>query len=106
MERSAAEGEEMNVSAKSARPGMIVWKFPFPITDDIEFEMPTGAQVLSVQVQGTQPCIWVLCDPKAVLETRRFRLAGTGHDIDYPVSYVGSFQLYDGQLVFHLFERV
>ena len=84
---------------------MIVWKFPFPIMDDLEFQMPVGAKVLTVDMQGANPAMWVLCDPTAKLETRRFRVAGTGHNIDYPVSYIGTFQMRGGALVFHLFER-
>lgn len=44
--------------------------------------------------------------PISPTETRRFRLAGTGHEIDVDVRqrHVATVLLYDGALVFHLFE--
>jgi hypothetical protein len=87
-----------------------VWKFSFTPDDDIEIDMPEGAQILTVQIQFEQPCIWALVDPKSKLKKKRFKLIGTGHPIEIndivDYRYVGTFQLMEGQLVFHLFERL
>lgn len=84
-----------------------IWKFPFEITDDFEIEMPQHAKVLTVALQQGTPCIWALVDPVAPKEKRKFHLAGTGHSLDKEIvrtySYAGSFQMREGQLVFHLF---
>ena len=67
-------------------------------------------------------CLWVRVDPKQPLETRAFRLYGTGHTLD-PGKYIGTFHYDEGhrsepdgpgrgfgvthryhQLVMHLFE--
>jgi len=85
---------------------MQVWKFPLPIADHFGVEMPDGAKLLSVQTQSCNPCLCALVDPKAPKVTRWFRLAGTGHEItaDDARNYVGTFQLYDGGFLGHVFE--
>lgn len=53
--------------------------------------------------------VWALVNPEEPTERRPFRLAGTGHPIDYEADdlrFVGSFQLDGGTLIFHLFEIV
>lgn len=83
-----------------------VYKYPLTITDFVTISMPIGAKILRVDVQNEKPYIWALVDPDAVKETRCFRIAGTGHEIedDHCDSYVGSFMLMNGALVFHVFE--
>lgn len=84
-----------------------VWKYDLPVDDDVDLEMPAGATILAVQTQGGAPRLWALVDPLAPKETRRFRVAGTGHailDADR-LTYVGTFQLVAGAFVGHVFER-
>jgi len=86
-----------------------VWKFPVKIDDIIEIEMPVGAEVLHFDVQPDgfrgQPCIWARVDPEAPKEVRKFRFAGTGHGLEDEVGkHVGSCQMMEGRLVWHLFE--
>lgn len=85
-----------------------IHKYPVPIVDDVEIELPVGAQVLTVQVQMDKPFIWALVSKDTVrTEMRQFRLIGTGHPIeDDAKRYVGTFQLHGGDLVFHLFEKI
>jgi hypothetical protein len=72
-----------------------------------ELQMPAGAKVLCVQSQKGDPQIWALCDKKADLEARKFLVVGTGLEFDpRGYSYVGTFQVHGGELVFHLFEWV
>lgn len=88
---------------------MVVWKFPIDMVDEFAIDMPEGARILTVQIQRQQPCLWVLCDPSKPIETRVFRLAGTGHALGWPLgllAYVGTFQVAGGSLVFHVFEMV
>jgi hypothetical protein len=82
-----------------------IWKFPVALTDEFTITMPRKARPLTVQVQDGAPYVWALVDPGWVRVQRRFRLAGTGHPIEDAGlwQYVGSFQLRDGALVFHLF---
>jgi hypothetical protein len=43
--------------------------------------MPTGAQVLSAQMQGIQLCIWALVEVGYVNCDRRVRIFGTGNTV-------------------------
>jgi len=83
-----------------------VWKYTLNSDDVLSFSLPVGSEILSVQEQNGSPQMWVLVNPnESIMETRFFRLAGTGHSIKSPIkSFIGTFQLYDGELVFHLFE--
>jgi hypothetical protein len=79
-----------------------IYKYKIDYTGNIK--MPKGAQVLCVQVQHNEPHLWALCEPDAEEEERHFDVYGTGWEIDRPGKYIGTFQLNDGSLVFHVFE--
>lgn len=83
-----------------------VWKFP--IFTDLSFTlpMPRGARILSAQTQRGEPQMWALVDPDAGPEEREFRLVATGERIQDAdrLTYIGTVQMNDGLLVFHLFE--
>lgn len=82
-----------------------VYKYPLEITDRVTISMPQGARVLTVQMQHSNPCLWVWVDPDAPLEERTFRIAGTGHAIvERGAAYIGTFQMRHGDVVFHVFE--
>lgn len=84
---------------------MKIWKWKLYPLDHQAIEMPAGAKLLDVQVQGAEVCLWALCDPDAPLELREIVTYGTGHSLpDDPGEYVATFQLEDGVLVFHVFE--
>ena len=82
-----------------------VWKFPIPITDYMTLNIPKGAVLLTcVTLSHRDLALYALVDPEAPLEKRHFRLAGTGHDIEEAVHFIGTFVLLEGRLVYHLFE--
>lgn len=84
---------------------MTVWKFPFEVQDEFSLSMPRFSRILTVQMQGDQPCIWAAVEPSESRDERRFRILGTGRPT--PIStleYVGTFQMFAGALVWHLFE--
>lgn len=82
-----------------------IWRFPFEITDSFTISMPGHAQVLDVQLQRGQPTLWALVDQGAELRERRFAIHGTGRPIEgWPGKFVGTFQMLEGALVWHLFE--
>lgn len=92
-----------------------IHKYPIPVEDYFDIDMPAHATILTVQTQRIGqgglarevPCIWAKVDPANPPHPRKFRLAGTGHPIEESVGhYVGTFQLSGGELVFHLFEVV
>ena len=76
--------------------------------------MPKGAQVLSVQTQDQDaitegPRIWALVDPDAEVELVQFEVFPTGYEIRddllAAIDYVGTFQVFRGRLVFHVFKH-
>lgn len=85
-----------------------IYRYKFEVTCKIVIEMPVGTEILTVQTKRGSPCIWALIDPETTnLEKRHFYIFGTGHEINHDVNqlhYIGPFQIYDGDLVFHLFE--
>lgn len=86
-----------------------IWKFPLAVTDFQKIEMPKGAKVLAVQPQHDQVCLWAMVEPTNDKEERGFWIHGTGHQLKYAKhlgDHVGTFQLRDGALVFHVFEHV
>lgn len=81
-----------------------IWKYPVPISSSFLLEMPRGATLLDVQVQHGAPYLWAMVDPTAAKVGRVLHVHGTGKGIHEPSgSYVGSFQLAGGELVFHVF---
>lgn len=82
-----------------------IWKYRVSLShSQFSIEMPKGARLLSVQVQGGHPQLWALVDSEVEQESRQFLMAGTGHQ--GPGSgwdHVGTFQLFKGGFVGHLF---
>lgn len=81
-----------------------IWKFPVPQEGEFSLDMPIGAQVLCVQTQYGEPQLWAAVSKSVDIETRNFRLAGTGHEISPGLVYIGTFQLFEGSFIGHLFE--
>lgn len=81
-----------------------VFKYLVPIGDDVRVTMPAGGKVLHVALQNAQPTIWALVSDDALDEQRTFHWRGTGHDCDGLGSHLGTVLMYDGALVFHLFD--
>ena len=90
-----------------------VWKYALPVQDEIiEVEMPKGAEILHVDTQREQVCLWALVESEQEKEIRRFRIHGTGHPLANNAgtgyntydTYVGTSIHLDGMLVWHVFE--
>lgn len=84
-----------------------IWKFEVPVLDRVAVGMPKGARILSAQTQHGTLCIWAECESNNSPEIRTFRIVGTGHTLDFDLDkskYIATFQLYDGELVFHIYE--
>lgn len=84
-----------------------IHKFPLPVEGEFSIEMPKFAHILCVQTQRGTPCIWATVDTSQPMETRIFRIFGTGHPLDENHNsshYIGTFQLAERYFVGHLFE--
>jgi hypothetical protein len=84
----------------------MIWTFPIPQSDAFTLDLPRRARFLDVQVQHGKPQAWFLLDPAAEKVRRRFAVTGTGHPIAAAdkLTHLGTFQLFEGELVVHLFE--
>lgn len=101
--------KETGRQGEGVNPLACVWKFPinFGLAGGDFIEMPQGAQILTVQLQKGVPCLWAVVNPDAPKELRLFEIVGTGHPMRLgSMQYVGTFQLYVDELVFHVFERL
>lgn len=86
-----------------------IWKYPLQVLDQVAVSLPLGSRVLTVQEQHGKPCLWAqVDDEERITRERTFRIIGTGNPFPAqcgPLSYVGTFQLLDGDLVFHVYEE-
>lgn len=70
-----------------------------------DIDMPIGAIILAAQSQRNDICLWALVDETAHKEKRFFVIYGTGHLlVDNPGRYIGTVQVHEGMLVWHVFE--
>ena len=82
-----------------------IYKYGTEIEKHFTIDMPKGAEILSAKLQNGKPFMWALVDNDAPLETRKFRLAGTGHIINNKnLKFIDTLMMHGGTLVLHLFE--
>lgn len=88
-----------------------IWKYSVRLGTTDKLEMPSGAKILSVQLQRPDPMtvtaqMWCLIpDRNAPMVQRSFVWYGTGETIfNNPGEYVATVQFDNGRSVFHLFE--
>ena len=84
-----------------------IHKVQLEITDQQHVMLPANVEILTVQVQRGIPCVWYKFN-KSVEEKVKwsFYTVGTGHNTSTTVGqYVGTYQIDNGNLVFHVFAR-
>lgn len=80
-----------------------VWKYQLGHNERTEVEMPGGAKVIEVAMQGGHFTLWAVVAPAMTPQKRVFYIAGTGHPIpDQAHTHLGTVHV-DG-FVFHVFE--
>lgn len=80
-----------------------IHKYEVSMTDEFTLSLPTGAEVLSIQIQNKHYRLWAVVDPIRKEEKRTFIIRGTGHPLpDRPIKHIATVQqeLY----VWHFFE--
>jgi len=85
-----------------------IWKYEIsPYRTEVD--LPSGAEILSVQVQSGVVCMWALVNTQNKTERRYFEIFGTGNKVPVDMGifrkFIGTFQIDGENLVFHLFER-
>lgn len=87
----------------------VVWKYPLAMTHEQVLELPANAHILTVQIQGKEPCLWALVDRTNPPEKRHIVIVGTGNEDDALgklLNYIATFQTNGGQYIWHVFESV
>jgi hypothetical protein len=84
-----------------------IYKYQLAVQDAQTVVMPPSAVLLTVQVQYDIPWLWALVDPKnPPSELRTLLTCGTGQPVPNKAGrYLGTYQLYSGEAVFHVFEE-
>lgn len=75
--------------------------------DDQFITIPANSDIISVQTQGNNICIWYITSSLLSNVHRRIIMYGTGHQIDRDMNnmqFLGTVQLYGCSIVFHVFE--
>lgn len=90
---------------------LTIYKYEIKTADRITINMPRKAQILHIESQGgIIACMWALVNPKNEYEKRTFYIYGTGHQIakcdERDLKYLGTYQLFNGTFVGHLFEKI
>lgn len=84
-----------------------IYKYKLNPAVNQALHLPIGAEILCVQMQGADMCLWALVDPNADIEERIIEIYGTGHPINYDMGisrkYISTVQV-NQYLVFHIFE--
>lgn len=88
-----------------------IWKYPLQITDKQIIAMPKGAEILSVGLQHGFVTLWVKADIDGSnsLEPVTIGIFGTGKSLPEEVNvaqFIGTVQVLDGQLVWHVFRML
>lgn len=80
-----------------------IYKYPIEITDEQVIEMPSGANILNVQMQNDTVNIWAMVDPKEYAVPVKLRIIGTGNSIPpgLALRYIGTVQA--ARFVWHVF---
>jgi hypothetical protein len=85
---------------------LTIWKYPLKAQDVQELVVPQGARFLSVQGQRDDICIWCLVDSlETATDAWRIHVVPTGRPCSRVehTTLLGTVQLEDGALVFHVF---
>jgi hypothetical protein len=96
-----------------------IFKYPIKVINEQSIKLPCGFKILTIQVQNDNPCIWALVDPEQRTINVKVNTYATGESIDaeewglheYELhghkyiskTYIGTYQLSGGVLVFHVF---
>ena len=87
-----------------------IYKYKLGETDTQELLIPTGSEILCLQLQNNIPCLWIKVNPDNPQFKITIRMIGTGNPIpkNEKLSYIGTFQKQYGYdtLVFHIFQRL
>mgnify|MGYP001593593805 CR=1 FL=1 len=86
---------------------MKIYKYVISMEDigrSFKIELPSNHETVMVALQNNYPYLWVLVNPESLEITCKFRVVGTGWDVEEDEYYIGSWQ--DPPFVWHLFQEI
>jgi hypothetical protein len=90
----------------------VIHKFPIELphkfAETKPVPLPVGADILTIDVQHDQVFIWAVVTPGSPMEERHFNFYPTGLEIPSSENmgrYWKTVHLFNGRLVFHIFEK-
>lgn len=85
---------------------MKIYKYEISPFGETMVKVPRGSKVLSVQTQRDAPFLWIAHSNNKDLVERYFCAYPTGESpgVSPIMTYIGTYQWQDGNLVAHLFE--
>ena len=85
---------------------MTIWKYELKLEPVQVLDVPRYANLLCLQMQHGKPCLWFVVTPGNEKELRQFQTYGTGTESpEIGMVYIGTYQIDEGQFVFHVFEK-
>ena len=82
-----------------------IWKIPLEITDTQQIMLPKGYELLPVDMQGFQLCMWIKLNPEAEKLPVAIVVKGTGREVQDGLIHLGTVLTRDG-FVWHVFEEL
>ena len=81
-----------------------IWKKVLPNKGQNILHLPEGSELLHVQEQNDNVCLWYCCNPGNPLIERKFAVIHTADMIPDNAEYIGTSLSISGKLVHHVFE--
>jgi hypothetical protein len=86
----------------------VIYKYSLAIEDFQTIQLPIGAEILCVQVQGEQPMLWAIVDDYSHrvaggLQLKHILTVTTGGPMPTVGRYLGTYQILKGKFVGHVF---
>lgn len=82
-----------------------IHKYFLTLNDQQWVQMPKDAEILCVQTQRNNICVWARVNESKPIVRRLITIRGTGHPcLQEDGKYLGTIQLKDGLLILHVFD--
>lgn len=85
--------------------GQLIYKYQLDLKEEQEIYVPIGSSFLTVQLQNGIPCLWAKVSEYAAKVSETILIVGTGFTVPPVTEYLGTFQLEEKGLVFHVFRQ-
>lgn len=81
-----------------------IYKYKLALTDQQIINIPADAEILSIQEQAGDICMWVKLDTDKPERARSIVICGTGNPVDHlcDMHHISTLQM--GNMVWHFFE--